>query len=185
MTTALVLDDVPLTDVADDLVHHLVAAGEDVSLVPTAAIVDPGRPWGGPWAEMVRSPDLPPDRADAADAFVISTVVALVAAGTLRAVDEPAAPDAVPDLASDPVLDVLRSARERGADVLLLVEPAPDETDASWAALAARFPTAHWLDANTGEVTARGATPPRPAPTADEAVGAFDASRVEPWAWLD
>ncbi|MDF9716300.1 hypothetical protein INN71_15210 [Nocardioides sp. ChNu-153] len=180
MTTALVLDDVPLTDVVDDLVHHLVAAGEDVALVPTAAVVDPGRPWGGPWAEMVRSPGLPPDRADAADAVVIATVVALVAAGTLRAVDGTVAGTAAPEQA----LDVLRSAREPGVDVLLLVEPAPDETDASWAALAARFPAAHWLDANTGDVTAPGATPPRPAPTADEAVGAFDASSVEPWAWL-
>ncbi|MFT4187620.1 MAG: hypothetical protein QM621_03475 [Aeromicrobium sp.] len=162
----VVVDRSPLADLVDDVVHHLVAAGETVALVGVDRPADEYSPDFGP--------AMPPGADDEA-----GVVVALVNCRTLARL-----------VSGDPDhgIDSLRRSLERQVPTLLAVSDLPDTRldPAAWAQVAEFLSgtTARWLTLPDGRVcAATEATPPPAEFEFDEPL--YPPFWAEPWSWQE
>ncbi|MFT4299920.1 MAG: hypothetical protein QM597_09830 [Aeromicrobium sp.] len=162
----VVIDRSPLADLVDDVVHHLVAAGETVALV---GVDSPAEEY---------SPDFGPAMPLGADDEA-GTVVALVNCRTLArlAEDDP-----------DHGIALLRRNLEQHVPTLLAVSDLPDTRldPAAWAQVAEFLSgtTARWLSVPEGQIcAATEATPPPAEFDLDERL--YPPFWAEPWSWQE
>ena len=171
MTVAVIVDNVDLEFFAGEIIHQLVAAGENSVLVPTDDLrrIAPGWDAGG-FAGMMRDPSAPAHLDGMEYSLAIDRVVVLASARWLAAA-------AGAGETADDSIRVLRSALERNRRVLVVPgwESGDGEAFELARSVAARLPSVEWLDPGTGD---RGRTP-----TVTETEDPFDAVWVERWYW--
>jgi hypothetical protein len=171
VTVALIVDAVELEAFARDIVHQLVAAGEDVVLVPTDGLKQFAPGWDADgFAEMVRNPAAPAHLDGTELSLTIGRVVVLASANWL------ASTGGSVESAEDAVR-VLRSALERGVPILAVPgwEYGDEEVSALARSTAADMPSVEWLDPGTGAYGR--------APAVTSSGEMFDAAWVEAWYW--
>ncbi|KQO08770.1 hypothetical protein ASF06_11550 [Agreia sp. Leaf244] len=171
MTVALVVDAVELEAFARDIVHQLVAAGEDVVLVPTDGLQQLAPGWDADgFAEMVRDPAAPAHLDGTELSLTIGRVVVLASASWL-------ATTGGSDESAEDAVRVLRSGLERGVPILIVPgwESGDEEAFARARSAAAEVPSVEWLDPGTGEYGH--------APAITPSGEMFDAAWVEAWYW--
>jgi len=177
VTVALVVDAVELEAFARDIVHQLVAAGEDVVLVPTDGLQQLAPGWDADgFAEMVRNPAAPAHLDGTELSLTIGRVVVLASAKWLASTVGSDESDESDESAADAVR-VVRSGLERGAPTLVVPgwESGDEEALAIARSIAANMPSVEWLDPGTGAYGREPAVTP--------SGEMFDAAWVEAWYW--
>ncbi|MFC4223707.1 hypothetical protein [Lysinibacter cavernae] len=172
MVWALVVDDVLLGDYLAEMMHELVGAGYDVSLIPTDSLAATGEGWAAGFGELVDTQVL----LDASSAATWEGAIVLASTSLLAELERPLA--SVTDAAAQAV----RVARDAGRSVLIV--PGWESDGVSQQTSIRVVPATRWLDPSTGTTGDSWAILPGFAGMTLDDLERFDLAWVCPDFWL-